>query len=258
MEGYGELVNKSSDFIKRVVKSLSEAVGDDIKLDIKINELDTGNGTPNRIWDFINRNISKNFPEEHYVSKPTKRGSWEMKPIFEKSTGMLYTLMREERIEDLRKEVTKRKSAHYAQALAEALNKDLTSSQGQLSFLQQQSYFDEEKIQQIVHKIFEDLSIPDNIVKHHAVILFRSSNYELISLRCCIIKSDLNVVEESDWSNYIEVNESSVAESIAEVEPVYINPSSGLKLKQKAKDKIDQGALGDVKKVQEEDIRNNE
>lgn len=258
MGEYRVLINESPDFIKRIEKSLSSAIGDDIQIDIKVNELDTGNSTPNRIWDFINRNIGKNLPGEQYIAKPTKRGRWEMKPIFEKSTGILYTLMREERLEELRKEVTKRRSAHYAQALAEILNNDLISCEEQLSFLNRQSYYDEEKIKQIVHKIFKDLSIPDNIVKHHAIILFSSNNYELLSLRCCIVKSDLNIVEEYNWSSYIEVNESTVAELIVVPEPSYANPTNGLKLKQKAKDKIGQGELSDIKKETEKDSMNNE
>ncbi|MBE6060555.1 MAG: hypothetical protein E7215_10355, partial [Clostridium sulfidigenes] len=56
MDKYESLINKSPDFIKRIEKSLSNAIGDDIKIDIKINELDTRNSVPNRIWDFINRN----------------------------------------------------------------------------------------------------------------------------------------------------------------------------------------------------------
>lgn len=257
MKEYKELIDKSPDFIRRIEKSLSSAIGDDIKIDVKVNDLDTENGTPNRIWDFINRNISKNFPEEHYIAKPTKRGRWAIKPIFEKSTGILYTLMREERLDELRKEITKRKSAHYAQALADVLNRNLVPQQEQLNFLQQQSRYDEEKINQIVHKIFNDLSIPDNIVKQHAIILFSSSSYELVSLRCCLVKSDLSVVAECDWSNYIQVSESTVTELVVSPEPSYLNPINTLKLKQKAKDKIGQDELGDVKN-EEEDIKNNE
>lgn len=248
MSDYGELINRPLAFIKRIEKSLSSAIGDDIKIDIKINELDTRNSIPNRIWDFINRNISKNFPKDEYITKPTKRGIWEIKPIFEKSTGILYTLMREERLNELKREVTKRKSVHYAQALAEVLNKDLIQCEEQLSLFEKQSYYDEEKIKEIVHKIFNDLSIPDNIVKHHAIILFRSNNYELVSLKCCIVKSDLSIVDQSDWSNYIEASESAVVEVTVEPETSYINPTNGLKLKQKAKDKIGQSEISDVKK----------
>jgi hypothetical protein len=258
MEDCKVLIHNSPEFIKSIEKSLSSAVGDDIKIDIKVNELDTGNGTPNRIWDFINRNIGKNFSGQHYITRPTKRGRWEIKPIFEKYTGILYTLMREERLEDLRKEVPRRRTAHYTQALAEFLNSGLISPHEQLSFFQQQSYYDEEKIKQIVHKIFNDLSVPDNIVKQHAIILFRSSNNELISLRCCVVKSDLSIVAESDWSSYIEATESTVVEVVAVSEPKYTDPANGLKFKQKAKDKIGQAELNNVKEQSEEDIKNNE
>ncbi|MBX4266484.1 DUF5986 family protein [Clostridium estertheticum] len=256
MDGYGVLIDKSSDFIKKIEKSLANAIGDDIRIDIKINGLDTTNSMPTRIWDFINRNIGKNFPSEDYIAKPTKRGIWEMKPIFEKSTGILYTLMREERLNELKKEVTKRSSAHYSQALAQVLNKDLISCEEQLSIFEEQSYYDEEKINQIVHKIFNDLSIPDNIIKQHAIILFSSNNYELVALKCRVVKSDLSTVAESDWSNYIEVGESTVAELTVETEPSYKNPANGLKFKQKAKDKIGLAEVSNVKV--EKDQKSNE
>lgn len=253
-ENYWELINKSSEFIKRVEKSISSAVGDDIKIDMKVNDLDTGNSIPKRIWDFINRNIGKNFPEDDYIAKPTKRGIWEFKPIFEKCTGTIYTLMREERLSQLRKELPRRRTLHYKQALAEGLNKDILPNQ--ISFLEQQKYYNEDNLYKVLHKIFDDLDIPDNIVKHHAIILFRSINYELISLKCCLIKSDLNIIEECNWSNYIEVNESTVPELNLDSDPNYMNPTKGLKLKQKAKDKINQGELKDVKESRE-DIGNN-
>lgn len=248
------LINKSPEFIKKIEKSISNAVGDDIILDKKINEFDTGNGTPNRIWDFINRNIGKNLSKEDYITGVTKRGRWEIKPIFEKETGILYTLMREERLIELKREVTKRNSLHYAQALADALNKDLIPCQEQLSIFEQQNYYDQDQILQIVHKIFEDLSIPGGIVKHHALILFSSSNYELVSLRCCVVKSDLNVVAEADWNNFIQINESTIMEQVSSQESNYTNLTNGLKFKQKAKDKIGQKKLNSIKSKTEKDI----
>jgi hypothetical protein len=223
-------------------------------MDIKINQLDTGTGNPYRIWDFINRNIGKNFPEERYILKSTKRGSWDIKPIFEKGTGMLYTLMREERFAELRKEVTKRNSAHYLQALAEVLNKNLQVQNEQICLFQEQNYYYDEKTKKIVQKIFTDLSIPDNIVKKHAIILFSSNNFELVSLRCCIIKSDLSIVEQKDWSSYIEANESTVAESISVIEPSYVSLANRLRFTQKANDKIGQAALNKEKKETEKEI----
>lgn len=251
-----EFINVSPEFIKAIEKSLSSAIGDDIKVDRKINELDTGNSTPTRIWDFINRNIGKNLSDD-YIARVTKRGQWEIKPIFEKSTGILYTLMREERFKELKREVAKRTSAHYIQALAEVLNKNIVNPHEQLKLFSVGKGFDEEEVNKVADKIFCDLQIPNNIVERHAIILFSSSSYELVSLRCCMIKSDLSIVVEENWSQYIEVHESVMTQFEVAVEPKQNNPSNGLKLKQKAKDKIGQRKQVEHAK-EEKEKQNNE
>ena len=256
MYDFATLIKKSDDFVAKIERSLSNAVGDDIKLDIKINELNTANSLPTRIWDFINRNIRKEFSGPNYITHSTKRGNWEMEPIFEKSTGMLYTIMREERFDILRKELPKRICEHYAQALSDFFNKDLSSNFDQISFAQQYKCLDTERIEKTVRRILNDLSIPDNIVKHYAIILFSSRNYELISLKCCVVKSDLSIVAEDDWSKFINISDSSVVESITTTEHKYLNPTNGLKLKQKAKNKIDQRTNTELKKDTEEETNN--
>jgi hypothetical protein len=253
-----QALNKTPDFINKIGSSLLDAVGDDIKIDIKINELDTTNSSPSRVWDFINRNIGNQFSDGDYITHTTKRGSWEMKPIFEKSTGTLFTVMREERLIDLRKELPKRRTEHYAQALSGFFNKNLVPNRNQLSLFQNQNCFDEEQAEKIVHKILKDLSIPDNIVRNYAIILFSSKNYELVSLKCCLVKSDLSIVAEVDWSRYIDVVESSVVDLSVDSKPNYLNPANGLTFKPKAKNKIGQGINIELKKDVEKDIKSNE
>lgn len=85
------------------------------------------------------------------------------------------------------------------------------------------------------------------MVKRHALILFKSYNNELSSLRCCVVDSNLNIVDKADWSNYIRTNEGVVTERVAEKASAYNNPSSGLKLTQKAKNKQGQKNLTDTK-----------
>lgn len=70
------LENISEKFKKDIIESVQSAIGDDIKLDMKVNELDTDNGNPMRIWDFINRNIGKKFSEDDFIiTGVTQRGS---------------------------------------------------------------------------------------------------------------------------------------------------------------------------------------
>lgn len=242
------LENISEKFKKDIIESVQSAIGDDIKLDMKVNELDTDNGNPMRIWDFINRNIGKKFSEDDFIiTGVTQRGSWKMKFIFDKKLGILYTLMREERFESVRKEVPKRKTIHYCQALAEAFNKGLTAKEEQMCLFKNQDYYDTDKVNEIVNKIIMDLSIPENIVKNHAIILFEGKNYELESIRCCVVNSNLSIVEEADWSHSIEFNESTIMDVVEDSEVKSENPSNGLKFRQKAKDKIGQKSLAERK-----------
>lgn len=230
-------------FITIIAKCLVDAVGDDIKEDIQ--GLVTQNGTAARIWDFIHTNICKNFSISDIIANPTKRGGWAIVPVFDRTTGTIYSLMREQRFSELKKQRPKRRKATYLDALIGSLNADLTAPQHQTLLFPSLSYkFNDIQIEEIVKKIIFDLGIPKELVKRHALILFQSSNYELISLRSCIVDSYLDIVAEADWNNYIKTNESAVADKISDKTSAFANPTAGLKYRQKAKDKMDQKPLG--------------
>ncbi|MDR3585275.1 MAG: DUF5986 family protein [Desulfosporosinus sp.] len=234
-------INASDEFINTIAKCLVDAVGDDIKEDVELHKLVTQNGTKGRIWDFLNRNICKSFSKSDIIANPTKRGAWELVPVFDRNTGTIYSLMREQRFSTLKKELPKRRIANYVDALVGSLNANLIAPHHQSSlFPSLTKKFNSKKLQEIVQKILYDLGIPNNLVKRHALILFKSSNYELSTIRCCVVNSNLDIVEEADWSNYIKTNESAVADKITDKTSAYVDPTAGLKFTQKAKDKMNQ------------------
>lgn len=243
-------------FINTIAKCLVDAVGDDIKADIQ--GLVTQNGTAARIWDFINTNICKQFSKSDVIANPTKRGGWELVPAFDRSTGTIYSLMREQRFSLLKKELPKRRNAHYVDALVRSLNANLIAPQHQTSLFSSlpNKFNNDKRMQEIVQKIIFDLGIPNELVKRHALILFKSSNNELSSLRCCIVDSNLDIVKEADWNNYIKFNESIIADKLTDKTSAYVNPTAGLKFRTKAKDKMDQKtpAKEITKKKESDDI----
>ncbi len=249
-----KMIKADKNLIEGLSDSISSAVGDDIGGDIKSHGLITQNSTPTRIWDFLNTNLCKKFIEFDIVAHPTKRGPWGLVPIFERKTGFLYILMRESRLKTLKEESSKRKNAHYAEALAKSLNGDLVARQYQIPLLEinNEKFENEEYIRKIVQKIFEDLGVPGNVVKRHALVLFNDVNGVLLSLRCCIVDSNLHIVEEANWNEYIKVNESTIAEEVTDESSKYNDPSNGLKYKQKAKDKINQKKIAKEKHKKEE------
>ncbi len=238
-------IKATDDFINLITECLSDAVGDDIKQDIKIHRLRTQNSTPSRIWDLLNTNICERFAKSDVIANPTKRGGWELVPVFERSTGIIYSLMREQRYKSLRKELPKRRNAHYVDAFVRSFNKDLQAPKDQMSLfpMSPACFNNENQIHEIVQKIISDLGVPNELVKRHALILFQSFNNELSSLRCCIVDSNLDIVEQANWSNHINTNESMVVDEVIDKTSTYVDPTVGLKYKQKAKEKMGQKTL---------------
>ena len=141
------LTNFSDDFIKSIVSSIHSAVTDDIIQDTRQADMERSgmNSYPSRIWDLINRNVRTAFTyNPDVVVEFTKRGPWNLIVIFDKTTGMLLTLMREERFCEVKRDSKNHK--HYVYELANMFNADLE--------IQQQSFFaideNEEKIRAIL------------------------------------------------------------------------------------------------------------
>ncbi|TCL37724.1 hypothetical protein EV210_105158 [Anaerospora hongkongensis] len=248
-----KMIRADERLIENVCDAIMSAIGDDIRGDLKSQRLIVQNSTPTRILDHMYSNVCRKFIDYEIVARPTRRGSWQLVPIFERKTGFLYVIMRENRLKTLKKQSVQRKTPHYTEALARSLNRELIAKQSQVQLLEvEDSKFEnEEYIKKIVFKIFEDLGLPDNIVKRHALILFNDVNGVLLSLRCCVVDSNLNMVEEANWNEYIKVNESIVAEDVEDETSKFNDPTSGLKYKQKAKDKINQKSIPKEKDKEE-------
>lgn len=235
------LLNIPDSFKYKVAKCIANAVGDDIEEDIIRNRLDEKNNSDaNRQWDFLNRNLKEEFLEDYdVVVCKTKRGPWIMSPVFERKTGTLMTLMREERFKGLKSSCLKdENNYHYVAALTSCLNEGLLPETGELTLFELYESEDEKNIKQkIVANILNDLQVSFQKVGMYAVILFESQNRELVSLRCCVLDSMLNIIAEDDWSAYITLRESVVVEQVDAEQKLSNRPNRGLSLKAKAMDK---------------------
>lgn len=92
-------LNVDTKVISHIVHSVSDAVGDKIKEDMA--KLKTNNSEASRIWDFLNTDLCKFFNSGDCMAYSTKRGPWKMIMVYEKSTGYLYTFMREKRFSEI-------------------------------------------------------------------------------------------------------------------------------------------------------------
>lgn len=228
------ITNFNDDFIRSIVASINSAVTDDIMQDTRHASMDRNvmNSYPSRIWDLINRNVCAAFTYfSDVIVEFTKRGPWNLLAIFDKSTGMLVTLMREERFYEVKRDSKNHK--HYIYELANMFNADLE--------IQQQSMFEpdpnEEKIKESIKRICDDLLISTEMVQHHAIILFSSHDELMNSIRCCMINCNFEECETVSWNEYIGVSESVVVEQTTHDDNKSKNPTMGLDYTSKAKKK---------------------
>lgn len=236
-------------------KCISEAIGDDVKGCLRREKIDEkrSNGKKFLKWDLVNRNFIMNFSAGDLTAEYAKRGAWNMVPLYDKETGTIYTVMREERFREIQRKQPKRKKAHYVDALVQSFNFDL-SREHQLSLLEEQS-FDEEEVKSIIEDIIKDFDIEKTVIKRYKTILFEEYNSELIAVRCCVLDSSLQVVEEEDWSTYITHSESVVVDTVVASNELH---TPNIKLKDKARKKAEQKELVVLKEnAQDQKVQNN-
>jgi len=244
------IITFPSDLIVQIVRCVEDAVGDDIQADIQLNNLQTQNSVPSRIWDLLNTNIIKSLDTRDCAIAKARRGPWEMLVIFEKSSQCILTFMREKRFAELQKRQRQRKRMHYIDMLARQFNKDLLADQQQLSFIPHK-FSDEERLAELVQTLLLDLDSNTDIVRHHVLILFDTAGYHLTHIRAVMVTPSLDIAQgsEQDWSRYINADESIIVEKVATPITPMNQPSHGLSLTAKAiarkKDKPQQ-KTGDV------------
>lgn len=230
--------------------SISNAIGDGISEDVISKGLITKNGNPGRIWDILHTSLVNTLDPAYMVAHPSKRGAWEILPIFDKQTNTLFCCMREKNFASLSRRNHEKQKRHYLYALSKAFNCDLPFLQMRLD-ISEDSNSDSAMIEEAIAKITNDLGIPANIISRHALILFNSVDGQLISLRCCAINSEFEIVESVDWSEYIPANSSAIVEFI-DSEAGRLNDSKPkLKLKEKAETRIGRKSSVAVRQEQE-------
>lgn len=221
--------------IAKIVRCVEDAVGDDIQADIRLNNLQTRNSVPSRIWDLLNRNLTEALDTEDCTIARAHRGPWEMLVIFEKSSQCIFTFMREKRFAELQKRQRTRTKMHYIDLLAKQFNKDLLADQQQLSLISHK-FSDEDRLPELVQTLLSDLGGTTDIVRHHVLVLFDAVGYRLTHIRAIMVTPSLDIAREGeqDWSQYINADESIIVEQVANPTAPENQPNRGLTLTAKA------------------------
>ena len=224
---------------EEVVKGLSSAVGDDLLESIRKADLSERYSNSKKFlkWDLINRNFIKAFHNSNIVAEYANRGPWFMVPLVDKRNGVVYSVLREDRFRELRSKKDRRKKPHYIDAFIQMFNFDITKYR-QVSFFNDD--FPDEEVCNIVQSVLESLNVVRGIINRHAIILFEEYNHELVNVRCCIVDTNLSIVFEESWNQYIKHEQSTITEQVVENEmkEELVKPTLGKKARARKGSKV--------------------
>ncbi|WP_299448184.1 DUF5986 family protein [uncultured Phascolarctobacterium sp.] len=196
----------------------------------------TQNSKPNLFWDELFKLIMDKMESDFGVfsCEPfvTNRGCWKFALLY--SDGIIFSVMREQRFEELQKELRKNsKSPHYAASLARILNIDAPNMQESLFYdIDDEVY---KRSVDITNKLLQKLDVESEYIEGYVMILFDADDTQLYSARMAFVNRNLEVCDEYSLKDYIHIKEPVIVESTNE----YPNrkpedPSKGLKLTSKA------------------------
>ena len=242
----------TSEIAKIFAKSISNAVGDGISEDVLSKGLVTQNGSPARIWDILHANLVKTFSTEQIVAKPSKRGGWEILPMFDKRTGVVFCCMREKNFASISRRDPKKQRRHYLNALIKSFNRDLPLLQTKLDLGLVTDEIENQIVDVTISRIACDLGIPRNVITRHALVLFQSYDNQLVSLRCCAVNSQFEIIDSIDWSDYIPATTSVIVEAVDDQTNIKNTPTQGLRLKKKAEERLEKKPNVSLPQVEEE------
>lgn len=222
-----------------IIDGVSAGLGDDTKQILQKESINPkySNSKKDLKWDLLHRNIRQNLKGSHIMAEFAKVPGWKILPLFDTIEGNLYLLMKEYRFNNILKTRKKRTKDHYMEELVKTFNLGIEDFQ-QISFIENDNLPPE--VSKVISNILSDISLEKDLIQRFAVILFDDLNDELVSMRCCILDSNFNIVRQDNWSQYIKHDDSIITEK---VEPEESLPSmlSDLDLTEKAKKKIGQG-----------------
>lgn len=201
-------------FPQRVAKSIE--MGHFLFMEHQREEnFNTSNGADSYIWNYYNREITKELPADRYQIIPVQRGRWQFLLIYDRLTSYLYTLMRKKRLSTLRTNANS-ELFHYTNALAR-LNSSLSNDFYLDNEQMQIDSFDtgytkemQETLDEILRSMVEKL---DGNVEKYVLVTFEMEHGAVKSMNAIVPAVGMMSYREEDWTDYLEASFSDIEDS---------------------------------------------
>lgn len=246
MGQHNDLDKISKQVIQKVYQCLFQAIGEDYQEAESHLELETHISRPFMIWDLINRNLIKSFSQTNVLYSTKKRGMWEVLLLYDKESKMLLSFMKDSRFKDIKK-AKRGRQPQYIRALL-LLNKSLRAKvkQQELFFITKPED-DNDQLKALLESLCSNFMEPIvGEIKHHALIVFSSSDDQLTSLNAYMLDSDLDIVSKRDMLNMAKPIMSNEVDKVSKDDAKHKQP----KLTEKANRRLKQKELVALKSMQ--------
>lgn len=200
------------DFKRRLVACVRKALQDDLQNFLSEYQPETKNAVPHLIADWINTNIQRDLASSNIDMIKFKRYSWTGNIIIDKANRVIYTIMREKRISQIKKE--KRDRPHYLQTIVAVLNKKLRAPIKQKPLIESVAYqFDRDTLEKDYNSIFAGrLNINDGFI--YCVIVYDAYKGDLADIKALFLDRDLDIVEQISMNEYIKPDFAALTDAI--------------------------------------------
>ncbi|MCY8523201.1 DUF5986 family protein [Bacillus atrophaeus] len=194
-------VPMSDNYKTLIIKSVADAFSKDIKAFKADYDLETYNSENFLKWDFINTNLVNALSFGDFQCSKVKRGPWRFVLIFDKNSGNLYSLMRQERFYEIQ-EKTNREKIHYLDALASINDfvEAIQESFRQINLFDIDGQLWREEAEKILSELIQNI---DGEVKCFTLLTFSNNKSEITDFSALTLTPSLGIAYEESWNDFI-------------------------------------------------------
>lgn len=186
--------------LRRIVRCVDKAIGEDIPQYISENYKETNNAIAQLKGDYINDNLRKLVVGDDIELVHFKRYSWQGRILVDRAQKVTYTITTQQTLQAIPKK--QRNKPHYLQTLLFNQNGDYEGQAKQITMMDLYP-FDSDELERDYNSIVEGKIDPAEGYVHY-VIAYESEKNELIDIQLEFLDKDFNTITTTSLNEYIK------------------------------------------------------
>lgn len=191
--------------LRRVVRAVEKAVGEDIRDYLRDNRKETNNALRQMVGDNINDNLRKMVVDEGIELIPFARSAWDGRILIDRNNQITYTIVTKRTLHSIPRKKGRR-VPHYLQSLLYNENGDCKAKFKQMSMVDFDIIkFDAEELESDYDHIMGGYISREEDYRHY-IIVYEAERCEVKNVTLQLLDKDFDVVDECSLNDYINVD----------------------------------------------------